>query len=83
MPSTRLSFWHQSDPLPEYVVLRNLDRELATAGIDVDASPYPGEDKKKKKKKEARNKRVQGIMSIYRVLQPLNYLTVHKTHILL
>lgn len=51
MPSTRLSFWHQSDPLPEYVVLRNLDRELATAGIDVDASPYPGEDKKKKKKK--------------------------------
>ena len=50
MPPERHAIITPSDPLPEHVVLPNLDRELAAAGIDVDASPYPEKKKKKKKK---------------------------------
>lgn len=49
-----------SDPLPEHIVLRNLDRELATPGIDVDASPYPGK-KKKKKTRSPRQQKKRGV----------------------
>ena len=74
-----------SDPLPEHVVLLNLDRELATAGIDVDASPYPGGGKnmfwpRQAEKKEAQSKRVQGMASIYRIRDTYNTYTYRYPH---